>query len=317
MRSTLILALGLLACNPPEAADDTGDILPDDALRFTDANNYSITANIDIGNTDVRAGADSTIDWCGLTTDLRGRPVDLASVDQVLLVEFAGLTQAEIEDKIDLNDIMQDDSASQWTFAPNGTCTAEMSEFEVIGNVFDPADYMVENEDRVWLVSVANSEERLDILMSTFVTPLDGVSATSIPLTDSASSLTIEADLHSAPPILAVAGTAPVITWQDVGVDVTGKPFDNLLGDRLLLGKVPASTVEEVEDVFLRLDVEAETLYFLNAYGETDGDLSKATSADNQVFGGFTTDGVWLVGVECLTCISPAPLLLSVVEVTE
>jgi len=81
-------------------------------------------------------------------------------------------------------------------------------------------------------------------------------------------------------------------------------------------------TVAQVEEVFLRVDTEADELYYLSSLdgtpvvqGETDADLMLATDADGNPFPGFTTDGIWLLGIECLSCLSPAPLALSIVEV--
>lgn len=258
------------------------------------------------------------IDWCGLTRDLRGRAVaDAAAVDQVLLVEFA-LTPEEIVAKVEDNSLAQSDSVTQWLLIEPGACSAAMSRFEVIGNLFDPGAYMVENPERTWLISVTNlPDNRLDILMSTFVEPLDSSDATTVEITDDSAALSFQADLHSADPLPVKVGETPRIDWSSVTTDVNGAPYDPLLGNRLLLGKIPVETLEEVEESFLRLDEMASELYYLDVYGKTVGDLSKAKTRGGQVFQGFTTDGIWLVGVECLSCTSPAPLLLAVAEVSE
>lgn len=317
MRWFPLLALALTACDKTNDDTGTGNGVPDDALKFEQENNYSYTGDIVIGEVQVQSGADSMVDWCALTIDLRGRAVtDPSSVDQVLLAEFA-LSQEELMAKIETNDIYQNDSASQWLVVEPEACSVPMSQFEVIGNVFDPSTYMVENADRTWLASVMNTpDDRLDILMSTFVVPKGDSTNDVVTLDDDSATLTFEADLHSAPALQVAAGEVPWVDWSGVSTDVNGAPYDPLLGDRLVIGKVPVATVEEAEDVFLRLDEEAEMLYFINVYGKTAADLSTATSADGAKFDGFTTDGIWFVGVECLTCTSPAPLILTVVEVS-
>jgi hypothetical protein len=48
----------------------------------------------------------------------------------------------------------------------------------------------------------------------------------------------------------------------------------------------------------------------VDAYGLSSAALSDCTDADGAPFPGFSSDGTWLVGLSCLACSSPAPLLL-------
>lgn len=313
----LLLLASLWACGGGDPDHTDPPPVPGD-LTFTDAHNYAFFGDIEIGAVEVAAQADAALDWCALTTDIRGRAVaDPSGIDQLLLIEL-DMVQEEAEAKVERNALSAADAASAWLVLNPGGCTARFGDFSILGNVFDPAAYFVEDPERSWLVSVVNTPDgRLDILTSTFVVPTAGSVNDRVVVTDASATLTVDADLASADRLLAKEGATPMIDWSAVTADVYGKSYDDLQGDRLLLGKVPVGSIEEAEALFLQLDVVAETLYFLDVYGQTSADLTQATAADGAVFDGFSTDGIWLVGIECLTCTSPAPLLLGVVDVVE
>lgn len=313
-----VLTLGLLGAAlvgcPSDKGSDSGKTLPAGAIELVDSNNYSLSGTISITQVEVQPETDLTIDWCGLTTDIRDRPVtDVADVDQVLLGEFA-LSQADIMDKVRTNDLDQGDMQTSWVIGSPGACSVKASEAEIAGNTFDPESFVVA-ANRTWLFSVLNLPDgRFDILMSVFVVPKEGSTNTTVVLTDDSMDVNFVADL-SEETIKVGEGEIPYIDWSQVKKDVYGNDFDSLLGNRLLIGKIPVASVAEVESLFLRLDTEAEKLYYMDVYGSTQADLALATTKSGQAFQGFSSDGVWLLGVECLTCTSPAPLILTVVEV--
>lgn len=310
----------VVACGGDKDADTAAALSPD--LVMTDANNYVFLGDIEIGAVEIERGSDALVDWCGLTTDIRGRSIDDPSaIERVLLLELE-LTQEEVMAKVESNTLSQADTNTQWIVSDPGACALNFSEFTILGNVLDPED--VGANDNTWLASVANFPDgRFDILMSSFVAPSDTSTNTNVLITDTSSVLSVEVDLASSAPIVAPAGAdAYTLDWSDLNTDAYGSEYDDEKGNRILIGKVNYDTVAEVEDVFLRVDSEADELYYLSTVdgtpvvqGETDADLMLATDADGNAFTGFTTDGIWLLGIECLSCTSPAPLALSVVEV--
>ena len=323
---TLALSALLMACSG-DKNEDTGAMksfaTPD--MVMLDENNYDYIGDIQIGTQTVATGVEVSVDWCSLTTDLRGRVVtDPSAIDRVLFIEFS-LTPEEVMAKVEANALVQADTVTQWLLLSPESCTANLSDFSILGNIFDPEADLVES-DNTWLLSVSNYPDgRFDILMSTFVEPLESETNSSVVVDDDSSTLSFDTDLHSADPLVTSASFDEYsLDWSGVDNDVNGVPFDKLLGNRLLIGKVAADNITDVESIFLRLDDEAEELYYLSdvdgeqqVYGRTAADLMLATDLAGNNFGGFTTDGVWLVGIECLSCTSPAPLLLSVVEVEE
>jgi hypothetical protein len=165
----------------------------------------------------------------------------------------------------------------------------------------------------------------MDILMSTIIEPTVGDTNTSVVLEDGTSTLVGDADLSTAKVLTTSPGLdSYTLDWLGATLDVNGEPYDSFKGDRLIIGKIAVDNVAAVEDIFLQVDAVADELYYLQQidgeeviYAQTDADLMLATDLAGNAFSGFTTDGIWLVGIECLLCTSPAPLLMSVVEVVE
>jgi hypothetical protein len=291
------------------------------ALAFTDANNYSYEAAFDVEVVDVEASTDATICWDTVTTDIRGRPMDPADMDEVTFVNL-NLTVEEVQEAVVANTLTQGNVADyrqlilEDEFA--GATCAQLSDFSIIGNPFVPESEFPEDDSNTWLTTLWNEspDGRNDILMSSVVHPVVGESNHDVTMTSSSAVLDFDADLHSLEALSTSAGLGDyTLDWSAVTVDVSGQEYDVRLGDRLLVGHIDATEIGDVESVFLRLFEEASAIYYLDVYGLTFANLADAASLDGTAFTGFTEDGIWLIGVECLTCTSPAPLLLTVVNV--
>jgi hypothetical protein len=132
--------------------------------------------------------------------------------------------------------------------------------------------------------------------------------------TDGLSSITLGPELSSVHIPTVAASDEYTLDWGGLEHDVTGKAWDNLVGDRLFILRYDG-TVDDIEADFLLLDYHAAELYQLDAYGVTNAVLSDAVDVDGNPFPGFTADETWLVGIGCSSCISPVPLALAVVDV--
>jgi hypothetical protein len=311
MRKLAVTMLVLAGCPGGSGKGDA------EALVLEDANNFEFEGTFTIETFDVEPGVDFCADWSGMTTDIRGRPFDPLDVDQVALLQF-DLTPPEVLEQIDTNQLRQDDAAYQYLWSqPGGASSACATEFEIIGNFFDPA-LLVEESDKTWVLSLIDLDTgKNDILTTAFVAPTDGSVNHDVVTSDATAVLDYTVDIDGKDPIVATADAgAWTLDWSGVTNDVNGVPFDSLLGDELLIAHYEDYTdVSEVESVFLRLDTEASETWILNVFGELDADLSDAETADGDGFGGFTTDGVWLVAVSCTTCTSPVPQLLAWIDV--
>ncbi|MEQ1504017.1 MAG: hypothetical protein ABMB14_17375 [Myxococcota bacterium] len=286
----------------------------DGALVYGDDNTYSYAGVLDIAAVEVRAGAEVSVDWSGLTTDIRGRPLDPTTVEQASFLSLLGPLD-EVLDLIAANEIGQDDSPLIYLHQNDGGSTADLSTFESTA----PIDLAVMTEDPnvTWLLSVMNVPDgRNDILSSVVLVPKVAATNQAAALTASTASLTVDVHLDGAP-LTTAAGRGPyALDWSGATVDVFGHPFDPLIGDELVLAHFATEDPAEVEAAFLQLDTAADRLYRLDAFGVTAvDDLAAATDGSGAAFDGFTADGTWLAGISCTTCTTPVPLLLTVVEV--
>lgn len=288
-----------------------------ETIAFEDRNNYAFDGTFTIDSVQVGTGANFCIDWSAVTTDIRDRAFDPVDVDQVALLQF-DLTPSEVADQIDTNQLRQDDASNQYLWSqPGGESSACTQDFEIIGNAFDPA-VLVEDDAKTWIVSLIDLDTgKNDILMTLFVEPAEASENDAVAVTDASAELDYTVDIAGKPGLAATADAgAWTLDWSAVTNDVNGTPFDPLLGDELLIAHYSGfASVNEVEGVFLQLDTVADETFTMDVYGEVDADLSGAEDAGGQGFGGFTTDGVWLVAVSCTTCTSPVPMLLGWVDV--
>ena len=284
-----------------------------------DSNNYGFTADFQISTVEIAPGADFTVDWSSLSVDIRGRNVDPASVEQLLLVEFE-LSQAEILERIDNNSFDQADATYQYLWENNEDATSMVANaFNAVGTPIDLSQLDADPAD-TWLLSLANdSDGRFDFLMNVFVIPTKGSTNTAIELGDSTSVLDFDVDLQSNEAMCVPADDpAIILDWTQVTTDAYKRPLDLAYVNNLVIGHVPDDNLENVEELFLRLYDEADQLYDLNVNGLDFAFLDEATSrSDGSPFPGFSKDGTWVVAVECTRteCTNPAPILLAVMDV--
>lgn len=309
MRVGVMLSLGLVAvgaagCNKSEV------------LEFQDSNNYAFTNDITMRSVEIQAGADASIDWTALTTDVRERAVDPGTVEQISLLKFS-YPFDELVPLFEVNEIdAQAEATESYLFEnPSGTTTANATDFEITAIGFDPTLFS-EDPNSTWTVSAINYPGgRLDLLMSKAILPKDASTNHEITLGDDDTTLDWTVDMHSMPALEASPDTVYGLDWSAVTKDVYGHPFDSIAGDELLIGHY-ADPVDGVEAEFLQLDTVASEIYRMSSLGLTSvDDLSAAIDDGGKAFGGFTADGTWLVAISCTSCSTPVPLLLSVVSV--
>jgi len=314
------LALVATACGEPDdggATPVTQPGTPD--LVFTDANNYAFTVELTLATTELKAGSNVLVDWSGTSTDFRGRPFEPTEVDKVTIAAI-DLDNDALIGAINGNSLQMGSIATYYEVVPESASSASFSDFQILGNnTFQYESQFVPGFAPSWLVSLWKDNERgvAEILASQFLEPVEGADDV-LAWNDGSATLDFDPDLGAAP-IVTVAGAETwSLDWSAVLNDVNGSPFDPEKGDTLRIAHLPVADAAAAEAALLQLDLVASEMYFLDVYGmRTVPDLSAATTVEGTPFPGFTTDGVWLVSIECtaLVCFSPAPMLLAVVQV--
>jgi hypothetical protein len=318
----IAIAASMAACTDSSNTDgtDTDPASLSGDLVFTDANNYAYTADLTLDTFELAEGEDAMVDWSGLSADIQDRPIDPAAIQELSLAAF-NLSKDEIREKVALNDLKQSDVLDYRLFENEaGVTDCMMSDFSILGNDFRPENEWVAREGKTWIITLWAETEfgRVDIRSSAFVDPVKGATGDLVDFTNTTANMDFTTDLQTSAPINTLTGQdSYTLDWSTVTTDSTFHDYDPLLGDQLLVGKVAASELSEVEDIFMQVMESAEELYLLDVYGLTDANLNDAETLDGTKFSGFTTDGIWLVGVGCNSCTSPAPLILSVVNVVE
>lgn len=280
-------------------------------LVFTDENNYSYDGSLEVESTQVKELTDVFVDWSGLSVDMRGRDVVPSEIDQALLIAF-GPTQEEVLDLIVVNDLMMADVQDYRLFTnAEGSTSAWLSQFTVLGNEFDPTtDLRARDDVGAWAIALQDEVDgRTDFLALAFMEPVAETENSEITIGDQTTTLNFDVDLGEA--LETAEDLQYTLDWSAVTLQASGKAFDPLRADRLFIGHVDMETDAEIEEVFVELMEVADELYRMDVYAETSADLSEATDDAGVAFPGFSAGGSWILGIECTVCTSPAPVLLS------
>jgi hypothetical protein len=281
-------------------------------LVFEDENNYAFSSDFETTQLEeIEAQADAVVDWSAMTTDIRGRPLDPSTVEQISLLNIK-FPPEEVFRMIAENEIGQEDAQDIYLFVnSDDATTANLSDFEITDIPME-LSLLIEDTQQTWLMSLMNVPDgRNDILATAVITPKAGSTDHEITFTDGISELTnLVVDISGAVPLTTSEGKAPYsMDWSGVTVDTFGHEFDSLLADELIIGHY-SGDVASVEGNFLQLDTIADELYRLDVFGVTGESLMEAEDASGNKFEGFTADGTWLVGIICSGCATPVPLIL-------
>ncbi len=303
-------------------------------LKVGDEHDYTYDATFDVKTVDLEALTDATICWDGATSDIRGRAMDPTDLTEITITNLT-LTGPEIAAKVVDNSLDQSYVADYRAVDLSGTddtCVL-LSDFTIIGNDFMPDTEFLENPDTSWLATLwkENAYGRNEILMSTIIRPVTGSDNHEASITATSSELSFDPDLEVGTRVpISTSDKQYVVDWNAVTVDVNGREFDERQADTLIIGKVDTQNLGEVEDGFLQLYETADELYTMEVYGlrsatliddgsielmDDEGSPLVPRDLDGNAFEGFTTSGTWLIGLECSTCTSPAPMFLAVADV--
>jgi len=286
-------------------------------LVVEDRNNYTAQGNLQIEELEVSPGAELQMDWCDITTDDRGRDVEEATlIDRMEMREFAH-TPSELRDLLATGDLDIDDAVNTFIYF-NGSdrCEVSVAAFRDDDAIaLDPTESLVGN-GQTWLFFGANNGtvptfDPVSMLMiwAGFTNVVDAV------LTDDTSGWGFVPDMLTLDHVSTVAGHDNyVLNWSALTTDVLGNDIDSATADRLFIARTSSDLVA-LQQSLLALEAEAEEFYRMNVGNQTATDLMLAEDKNGTVFGGFTDQGLWLVGLECSTCMYPAPLFVTVVDV--
>ncbi len=286
-------------------------------LDLEDAWNYGIATDVQADTVAVADCPDDvSIDWSGLTVDLQGHAMDpsadLTSIEVTRFLE--GYDQAAFLEDLSVG-LRPDQSVVSGTgsYAITGGETAAMlSEFTYDGTTpVDPGTELCSTYGETFLLTAKTGSYAYRTLL--FAEPTAGEANTEVFIDSDSATLSVDADLHTAPTIPASGKAGQVVTWMGLEADAYGNPISHSNIDLILLARYTQS-IDELEGQFLDLWTIADEMYSAEFQGLGEIAMSEAVDADGNAFEGFSGDGTWLLGLFCSTCANPAPYFMGVVE---
>jgi hypothetical protein len=141
---------------------------------------------------------------------------------------------------------------------------------------------------------------------------------TKVTLTNSSTSLSYSADLHSSPPTKVPGGTAMLtLDWGSLGTNALGRSLNMLSRtsiDHAIVGHYTQS-VSDLEHDFLNLQSRADKLYQADIESGTVLDFKTLMDSSGNAFTGIDASGTWIVALECTySCRNPAPWYLTILQ---
>jgi hypothetical protein len=288
-------------------------------VLIQDANNYSTDSSLTIPVVETAVG-DLDICWTDAVKDLQCHDMDpVADVDNVSLLRFSQLSEAEVEEKLTSGQLSQSQVDGYLDFHTDhaSTCT-KLSALSLFGTEIDVSSEYVESSTRKYmLIFSKGTTPGVGARTMTFVTPTETSTNTEVTAPDGCGLLDFKADLSSASPLAVPAEPPWVVDWQAVTLDGQGNTLAYQSIDRLMLGFFKDATVAELEDKIFDIEQIATSLWEISLTGGRKADLSYATErTTGDTFSGFDQkDGVWLLALLCSTCQNPQPVVLSVLDV--
>ena len=288
----------LVACGPREG---TVLLSPDQ--------NYDFSSTLEVEVQEIAAGLDAVVDWSELSVDQLSKDIQSSEVDQLMIVRFEDLTQAEVLDLAAKDCLKQKDVTGVVEVFPSDTATqAMLSDFQLIGYNVDPAEQFQEDMG-TFLMSVY-TEGMAGVRMSSFIAPSNTSENSFVPVTNESSQIDFQVDLDA-------GNRLPLDTteldWAELEVPTDCGVFPINKFDGLMIGRYDNKTLEDLEGDFLKVDQLADELWTADIEGRSSLALAEATNADGEPFSGFDTSSIWLVALRCFTCNNPAPPYLALV----
>lgn len=284
----------------------SGDLVIDDRASYTFDQSWSFAA------IEVRAAFEVYVAWDQHLTDAWGEQRAPDSYDLLTLTKLA-TDREDVMERL-ANDDLDAVIAGTWSVPVTGRVEAALSDLPG----FDPAAELVEDEAVTWLLALADEAgPRIDVRDGLFLTPR--IAQTGFRISIPVAAETTWSVRFGDDALRTDSGQSSyTLTFGDLTVDAYGKPFDLARVDRVFVARFGG--VDEADDLggdVLRLPQVAEGFWTVGTGGFPSVTLDQATSPDGDPFPGFTSDAAWLVGGACTTCLGPAPMFLSVVEVRD
>jgi hypothetical protein len=295
------------------------------------ANNYSFTSTLTFPPAKVKPNSELNFDWSGVTRDFLGHSVNAANDLTLISVLSWNLNLQQLEAGLNADTLLQKDlTVVPLTLTTDGTTTgvskgatsAKLYTFTLNGGpvtpdqiqpYFDINDYPPQYTTYTLMAASGNVVDQGVRMIQSFL--LDsGTSNTDVKMTDTSTHLTYSANMHSATPTGVPLGTGDItLDWTTMDTTALGTPFDPTSVTYALVGHY-SEKVLDLEKKFLDIQLIATELFEATISVGTSIKLSELTKDGSKSFSGITSEGTWVVALQCGACRNPAPWYLSVLR---
>ncbi len=294
---------------PVESGGGTPSPDADGDVTLHDGNNFSYVGTLDAPSFGMAEQSDATLDWSGLTTDLRCNALDpVADIDNTALLNFPYLTEEEVEQGLSDDSLDQSDLRVYLSYEPGDATSVSLSQVSFFGT--DPEiEAQFTADSGAWLVLLTTGTEvAVGARMLAFLRPTAGETDTVGEVTDGCAVLDFSADLVSLARVPVLRDGPWRLDWSRLTRNGQGGTFEPTRADGVMVARFD-ETVEELQASFLDLESLAEETW---AYPLTGGATADLGALSEGAFPGFGADGVWALALTCGTCPNPAPLFLTI-----
>ncbi len=267
------------------------------------------------------ADGDVRICWDAVTEDLQCHSVD--TIEGVYLFKLTEGSEQKVVDELlaqNLNDYLD---VAPFRFYPEDgqePCV-NLSEFTVGDEHLALGDDYVEADDKSYLMIFSTSRSLgLESRSMLFLRPSSDSDVDEVNAVTGCGMLSYDPDLSSLQKVEVPREGPWVVNWKNVKHTGDGAEFPTTTVDHLLLGFYEGRDVKYIEEHIFDIEVDPDaSIWEMDLEGGRSADLADVKARDGGAsFSGFDmdTEGVWLLGLFCTSCASPAPVLLTVLDPT-
>lgn len=312
----LVLGASAMACGGT-GEDDENDGGGANVVVL-DQNNYTGVATLTIPVVETAAGAN--VEFCldDLVANLQCHALDpLADIANVSFLKIQGMSKEEITAKLEADTFVTADVKTYYDHPTDGVASCvNLQDFASFGDVLldPPVDY-IEDPTMEYLVLFSDrTAPGVGAQSMMFLEPTAASTVTAAPAQSGCNLLDFVVDLESSTPLEVKIDGPWMVDWSKLTMDGQGNPVKFSRIDRLLVGFYEGMTLADLEAQVFDLESLPKDLYEIPLTGQREANLADAVHTQSGAsFTGFTqaTEGVWILGLLCSGCQTPAPIVLS------
>jgi len=271
-----------------------------------------------------------TFDWSAVTKDMYNRTIDPKADIGAILVTIWSYTKDELETKINNDELVTDQrKAAGYYFTKNAVTKATTADLTTDGSMPLPNGYLTTYFGAATYPSPANTflvmiQHNGDApgkdgrMLTTFGLSTDTSATKTVTLDNTSTALDYQADFSQLKSTLVPEGNSKVLVdWSGMTTNALTHTFYPMQITRVLVASYdqPVSELQKDEN-FIELESLATGLWASNADDIVSPQLSlsKLTNISGSAFAGIDSRHTWILALECVDCLNPAPWYITVLE---